>query len=85
MVPHKSHLNDKGFDIGETILNFDESASVVGSKNDSIHADCDGLYRLLFPVFSFYSTNISPGFIAAPFRVNSLTIFVRSVSSLTCW
>ena len=40
-----------------------------------------GLYPLLFPVFSFQGTEISSGFIAAPFRVNSFAIFANSFSS----
>jgi hypothetical protein len=39
-------------------------------------------YSRLFPVLSFHSTEISSGFIAAPFRVNTFAIFVKSFSSL---
>jgi hypothetical protein len=38
-------------------------------------------YPWLFPVLSFHGTEISSDLIAAPFRVNSLAIFVKSLSS----
>jgi hypothetical protein len=36
------------------------------------------LYPLLFPVFLFHDMDVSLGFIATPFRVNSLAILLEA-------
>lgn len=67
-----------------SISKFDESVSMRGAQRTIKQniCDCEGLYPLLLPVFSFQGTEMSSGLIAAPFRVNSFEIFARSFSSL---